>query len=268
VSALAVPVLGAVLMTGVAGCSEAPSSPHPNGTDPAASTSPAATVIDVESDVGAERTDAYRELTLRAVLQVESLWGQGSVARPVRLVLPGNAAAFADATGVKDPAEVPAAVVGSGVAARLVVHPDAWDRLSPEGRLAVLTHEVTHLAQQGDGPVPWWLGEGLAEYTAHRASALPVAEVAASALDGVRAGRLPATWPAPDAAEDRWNGYAMAWLACRYLADTHSERSLVELYRAVSGGQDVAVAIPEVLGVPEEEALAGWRRWLTELAAD
>jgi hypothetical protein len=223
-------------------------------------------VVRIEGDADPRRAEAYRQLTVEAVRRAGQLWGRGSVPVPVRLVLPRDAAGFAAATGLAATDDVPAAVVGQGSSARLVVHPDAWDRLTPEGRLAVLTHEVTHLVMQGDGPVPWWLGEGLAEYTAHRARPGPVVEITGSALDGVREGQLPEAWPEPAAEGDRWGSYAMAWLACRYLAQTYSERSLVELYRAVADGLPVEEAVVRVLGVPEAEVIAGWRAWLTSVA--
>jgi hypothetical protein len=230
-------------------------------------TTPPGHVVRVEGDADPERAEDYRELTVEAVRRAGQLWGRGSVPVPVRLVLPADADGFAAVTGLDPGADVPAAVVGQGDEARLVVHPGAWERLTPEGHLAVLTHEVTHLVMQGDGPVPWWLGEGLAEYTAHRAGGRPIREIAGSALDGVRAGQLPETWPVPPGEGDRWGSYAMAWLACRYLAQTYSERSLVELYRVVAGGRPVEEAIPRVLGVSEAEVLTGWRAWLTSVAA-
>lgn len=226
--------------------------------------------VRVEGEVGPERAEAYRQLTVQAVRRTEQLWGPGSVPVPVRLVLPADADAFGEVTGLDSAADVPAAVVGRGDGARLVVHPGAWERLTPEGRLSVLTHEVTHLVMQGDGPVPWWLGEGLAEYTAHRGGGSTVRELAGTALDLVRAGRVPQDWPErpPGGPGDRWGSYAMAWLACHHLAETYSERGLLDLYRAVAGGEPVGEAAVRVLGVSEDEALATWRAWLVEVAGD
>lgn len=252
-----------VLALGAGGCAGQPAVELPVTSGPVPTAVPA---VQVDSEVDQTRTRGYQELVERAVVDVEQLWGTGSVARPVRLVLPGSDAAFAAATGLTEgTAEVPAAVVGTGGAARVVVHPDAWDRLSEPGRRAVLTHEVAHLAMDSHGPVPAWLAEGMAEFTAHRGSRLPVATIAGSALDPVRAGELPQGWPEPGAGE-RWHGYAMAWLACHYLAEQHSPAQLMDLYLAVAGGTAVADAIPDTLGISEEQALAGWRDWLVELA--
>ncbi len=226
----------------------------------------------VESRVGPARTSAYEEMAVLALAEVEGLWGSGAVARPVRLVLPADGAAFAGLTGhAEDESEVPASTVGSGPRARVVIHPDAWDRLSPAGRQAVLTHEVTHLAMQGDGPVPGWFGEGLAEYTAHRRSTLSPQETAGSALDAVRQGSLPTGWPgavpATGGTGGQWQGYATAWLACLYIAREYSEDDLVTLYRTVQDGRSWEQAVPAVLGVSDEELLTGWQHWLTDLVA-
>lgn len=213
-----------------------------------------------------ERVEAYEQMVVTALEQTEALWGRGSVERPVRVVLPGTAEEFAALTGGATGSQnAPAVTVGSLGEAHVVVHPDSWHRLSPEGRQAVLTHEVTHLSQQGDGPVPAWLGEGLAEYTAHRDSSLSPAAIAGSALDGVRDGELPTAWPQPGSSAS-WDGYALSWLACLYLADEWSEDQLVEFYRAVEAGAPLDDAFPAVFGVSESEALAGWADWLTSIA--
>lgn len=220
--------------------------------------------VEVRGSADTERIEAYEAMTLTALAQVEDLWGQDSVARPVEVVLPATTAEFEELTGNSGSA-VPATTVGSMEQAHVVVHPDSWGLLTPEGRQAVLTHEVTHLSQQGDGPVPAWLGEGLAEYTAHRHSQTPPATIAGSALEDVHAGALPTAWPDPAGSAEAWDGYALAWLACLYIAQTWSEEALVELYDSVSGGTAVSEAFPAVLDVTEAEALAGWGPWLREL---
>lgn len=230
---------------------------------------------DVSGSVPSERIESYEAMAVTALGQVEDLWGADSVARPVEVVLPASGAEFEALTGVSG-AGVPAATVGSLQDARVVVHPDSWGLLTPEGRQAVLTHEVTHLAQQGDGPVPAWLGEGLAEYTAHRDSGLPPATISGTALDGVRSGVLPSTWPDPTSPSTdatgstgtgtAWGGYALSWLACLYIAETWSESALLELYETVAAGTDLSEAVPEVLNVSEAELHTGWTQWLAELA--
>lgn len=230
------------------------------------------TGVQVRGTAPAERVEAYEAMAVVAVGQVRDLWGAEAVSSPVEVVLPGSDAEFATLTGGAPASqEAPAVTVGSLEAAHIVIHPDSWVRLTPQGRQAVLTHEVTHLSMQGDGGVPAWLGEGLAEYTAHRTSALAPGDIAGSALQGVRAGAVPADWPALSSTDrgpvagDAWAGYALSWLACLYLAQTYSEEQLVEFYQEVSAGTPVSTALPDVFGVSEADALAGWGHWLTTL---
>lgn len=236
--------------------------------------------VEVSGSAPDQRVQAYDDMAAVALQQVEDLWGEGSVSRPVEVLLPGTAAEFAELTGgAAASQQAPAVTVGSLAEAHIVVHPDSWDRLTPEGRQAVLTHEVTHLSQQGDGPVPPWLGEGLAEFTAHRGSTLPPTAIAGSALDGVRAGHLPTDWPdlsspGPDSpgqtgtgasTDSAWGGYALSWLACVYIAEEWSTQDLLDLYAAVSAGTALPDAVPQVLGISEEQAIAGWGAWLRDL---
>lgn len=278
-------LLALVVVLWVGGCSTAPSpqadgvasgpvvTPPPDGV----TSGPVAPErVAVTGSASSEQVEAYAVMAQTALDRVEDLWGQGTVRWQVRVLLPATAADFADLTGGAPGSEAaPAVTVGSLEEAHIVVHPDAWDRLTPQGRQAVLTHEVTHLAQQGHGPVPSWLGEGLAELTAHRQSPLPPTAIAGSALDDVRAGQLPSTWPdpaprttdprEPTGADTAWGGYALSWLACLFVAQTWSEEALLELYAAVAGGAALHDAFPAVLGVSEAEALVGWRDWLREL---
>lgn len=216
----------------------------------------------ISGGAGQERIDAYHVMSSAALARVEDLWGPGSVRWSVRVVLPATGAEFDRLTGSDPGADVPATTVGALRDAHIVVHPDSWDRLTPEGRQAVLTHEVTHLRQQGDGPVPTWLGEGLAEYTAHRGSDVPPSAVAGSALDGVRAGRLPTAWPDPTETSGDWGSYALSWLACLYVAETWSEDALLDLYQTVADGTPLSQAFPLVMDTTEDAALAGWTGWL------
>lgn len=224
--------------------------------------------VALESPAGPHAHD-WLDLVGPAVAQVTGLWGTGAIAAPLRLAAPADPAAFARRTGhADDEVEVPAVTVGSGTAAVIVVHPHAWDRLTPQGRLAVLTHEVTHLAMQGDGPVPWWLGEGLAEFTAYHHSDPEPRAVAGSALDGVRAGRLPTTWPHPvnEPETGRWTPYALSWLACLFIAREWTPQHLLQLYRVATGGRPMDAVMRDALGTSEPLVLAGWIAWLPGIA--
>lgn len=286
-------LLALIPLLGVGGCSVAtPRAPAEasvsTGAADAGQSADLTERVEVSGSAGPERIAAYQAMTVTALEQVEDLWGQGAVRWSVRVELPATAAEFEELTGAAPGAQVPATTVGSMGQAHIVVHPDSWDLLTPQGRQAVLTHEVTHLSQQGDGSVPRWLGEGLAEYTAHRDSDLPPATIAGSALEDVRAGSVPTTWPDPTTrsrgtdpatrsrgtdpttrprgTDPAWRDYALSWLACRYIAETWSEEALLELSAAVAGGLTVKEAMPEVLGTTETNALAGWGVWLREIA--
>lgn len=259
-----------------------------------AATAPGPGEVEVSGSAPPARLTAYEDLGEVSVAAVQDLWGQDALAWPVRVELPASSAQFDELTGINSAqTAVPASTVGSLKGAHIVVHPDSWSRLTAEGRQAVLTHEVTHLAQQGDGPVPAWLGEGIAEYTAHRGSTLPPAQIAGSALDGVRDGKVPSAWPDPAGADtstsrgtsagattgsgvttgatntatNTWGGYALSWLACLYIADTWGEAALLELYDQIATGTPVPDAIESVLGVTQEQALSGWGQWLRDVAA-
>lgn len=259
--------LALAVLLALGGC--APDSSDPAlGPDPvpvpsSGELSTAAPEVVVSGGADAAVMAAHREAAVQALAAVEEWWGQGSVPRPLRVELPADAEAFVRSTGVSDTG-VPALVLGEGLARRVVVHPEAAGRLTPEGLLAVMTHEVSHLAMDA-GQAPWWLVEGMAEHTAHRHGRLDPIQIAGTGLAQVRAGQLPQDWPAPDPG-DRWRGYTLAWLACLYLAQTYSEDDLMALFTAAADGRPLEAVFPEVLGVQEGEALAGYRRWLQELA--
>lgn len=269
-------VLAALLGGGVAGCTAS----APSGSAPAASPSvispgvsdpppdpsaahPSGDLV-LTSGLPPDRTDTIAATARRALADVESWWGAGSVPRPLLLQLPADAAQFQEVTGVRS-AEVPAVVMGTGDERRVVLHPDAVPRLTDAGLQAVLTHEVSHLAMDA-GQAPWWLVEGMAEYTAHRASALDPVVIAGTGLDGVRSGVLPTEWPTP-VPEDRWQGYTLAWLACHHLAQRHSERALMSTFTRIAAGEEPDVVFRDEFGVSQDEALEGYRQWLVELVS-
>lgn len=223
--------------------------------------------VAVTGGVAAERATAYRDLVLEAIPSVEDLWGEGAVTLPVHLDLPSTTAAWAVATG-HSPEErgYAASTVRSDSAtpaARIVIHPDAWDGLSPAGRRAVVTHEVAHLAMGPGTAAPWWLEEGLAEYSAHRSSAMSIADVAGSALP--RAVQDPGqSWPEPSTEGDAWQGYARAWLACLFIAQRHSEAALLEIFDAAAAGQPTSDVMQDVLNEGSEDLYRAWLDWLQD----
>lgn len=239
-------VLAAVIAPAVAACG--------NGAD-----------VVVTGGVSAERASAYRDLVLEAIPAVEDLWGDGAVPRTVHLDLPSTTAAWAAATGhPPDQRGYAASTVraeDSRTGATIVIHPDAWDGLNPVGRQAVVTHEVTHLGMGPGRSAPWWLEEGLAEYTAHRRSPMPIVDVAGSALS--KAARDPGeSWPEPTIDGDAWQGYARAWLACVFIAQRHTEADLLAMFDAASAGLSTSSAVQDVLGESSDDLYRAWIEWL------
>ncbi|MGB5934734.1 MAG: hypothetical protein WBG76_02565 [Ornithinimicrobium sp.] len=219
----------------------------------------------VTGGVSAERATAYRSLAQHGIAAVEDLWGTGSVPAPIQLDLPANAAAWAAATGRQQGSggEYAASTVWQDSIGRIVVNPATWGALTPEGRVAVMTHEVTHLAMGRAPDVPWWITEGMAEYTAHRASELSLREVAGSALVSLAA-EPPGDWPTPSGAADPWQDYAPAWLACVYLARTYDESSLLDLHSDLVNAVGVDKAMQRRCGSNSAQVHQDWLRWLAE----
>src|SRR5699024_3693496 len=107
------------------------------GSEAGATTGRAAVLVRAVGELPPGRAAAYEELAAEALRRVEALWGEHSVHRPVRVLLPADAAGFAELTGhAVGERAVPASTVGTGPGARVVVHPQAWGRLTPEGRQA------------------------------------------------------------------------------------------------------------------------------------
>lgn len=213
--------------------------------------------------MSAERASAYRTAAQRGITRVEDLWGHGSVPTPVHLDLPANAAAWALATRRDDDRQTySASTVWEGPQGRIVVHPATWGAVSPEGRQAVVTHEITHLAMGPNRQVPWWVSEGLAEFTALRKSELSLAAIVGSAWWSLTSSP-PSQWPQPSNSADPWMDYAPAWLACVYLARTYGETPLLDLHTALAGGAALDAAMTSVFGQGESRVQRDWSRWLT-----
>ncbi|MGP3930803.1 hypothetical protein [Nonomuraea sp. KM88] len=189
--------------------------------------------------------------------------------RPVRpvVIVPGSAQDAARLAGVER-LDGLAAVADGG---RVIVVPESFGRLTSTGKDVVLTHELTHVAA-GTGGLPVWLYEGFADYVAYRDAGLPVRTAAAELAAEVRAERVPAALPGPEAfavgGPDLGRlalAYQEAWLACRFLARRFGERSLVRLYRdAQAAGVDEALA---ALGLSVATLTARWRAYVREQLA-
>ncbi|MFF5257393.1 hypothetical protein ACFY4C_00500 [Actinomadura viridis] len=155
---------------------------------------------------------------------------------------------------------------GTG-ADRIVIAPDAFERLNTLGRDVVLTHELAHVATGGarDGRTPLWLIEGFADYVGYRGRKVSAKSAARELHRDVAAGRIPAALPdraAFDAGADGLaQSYQAAWLACRMIAERYGETALIRLYRT-AGRMPESAALHEVLGVRADRFTAAWRDYL------
>ncbi|WP_084956891.1 hypothetical protein [Thermoactinospora rubra] len=200
---------------------------------------------------GLPRADLVRHARTAAA-RVEAVLGRA--VEPV-VVVPGSAAEAARLAGAGS-VDGMAALAHAG---RVIVVPEAFSLLTAVGRDVVLTHELTHVVA-GTAGVPVWLREGFADYVAYRDAGLPVATAAAELAGEVRAGRLPAALPGPEAfapgSRRLAQAYQEAWLACRLIAARFGEDRLVRLYRdAVEGA--AAPALPAAF-------TAWWRRYVLQ----
>jgi len=217
----------------------------------------------VTGQVDRVRAGAYRDMVISGVEQVRDLWGRDRVVLPIRLHLPRSAAQWSQATGhpVVERGYAGTTVRRPGQEPVVVIHPDAWDALTPQGRAAVVTHEITHLAMGSSGSAPWWLAEGLAEYTAHRASDADPARIAGSALPRLLADP-PSGWPQAAASTSAWQGYASAWLACVFLAGEVGEQALLEAHTRTHAGSSWQDVCRASLGRPASQLHRQWITWL------
>lgn len=167
---------------------------------------------------------------------------------------------------------------------RVYINPQAFARLTRDGRRVVLTHELTHVTVRGTTtrPVPIWLSEGFADYVGFTGLSLGPRTVAADLLTWVRAGTGPARLPVEGDFDPAQGviapSYNAAWLAVTRMAQVHGQAKVVAFYRAVAG--ELAVppttakdptavakqAFATVLGTTEEAFTADWLAYLKQLA--
>jgi hypothetical protein len=121
--------------------------------------------------------------------------------------------------------------------------------------------------------VPLWLAEGFADYVAFTAVPVQDESAAKELFKSIRAGKVPAALPGPDAfaatAADLSQAYESAWLANRLIAEREGQDKLVKFYRAVHTSKSatgLADAFRTVLGMTEAEFVAEWQKYLKRLA--
>jgi hypothetical protein len=224
-------------------------------------------------------TAAWSSRVRAAVAEVRRRVTAGSAmgwAGAVVVEVPATRSDFEAVLGSSDGryASIAAVTVAEGPAAaavRIVVNPEVTRRLAPTGVAIVLLHEVVHVAtRSAESPAPSWVVEGLADYVALRAYPSAGAGAAEPLLRQVRTDGAPTRLPADDrfraGAADLAAGYAEAWLACRYIAETYSPSGLQRLYTALDRGVGLDQATQDELGTSTAALTVGWRRYLVRLA--
>lgn len=311
-------VLGATALALLAGCDRTPSLPTPSvsvttptapetatpapqasstlaasppaGAEPATPLPGARTVRGRASTVTGTVDDrtltAYAAMADRAVAEVTKRWKR-PWSEQVTVIAPKDATAFREQVGRADDLSQVAAITdgplgadGRATGDRIVLNPDAFARLTPEGRQFVLTHESTHVAVRGSlaGAAPLWLVEGYADHVGYAASDRRRADLAAPLLDRVAAGtgptRLPTQGDLDPAQGEIAPSYLAAWLAVDLVARRHGEARLQQFYEAstVTGSPAAADAATdrafvEVLGTTRAAFTRAWVSELNQLAA-
>jgi hypothetical protein len=158
---------------------------------------------------------------------------------------------------------------------RVVLSPDAAEKLSAPALRIVLRHEMTHIATRSytvDGS-PMWLLEGFADYVGHRDSGIPLGraapELASLMLTSGPPGTLPADEDFRATGDDLALAYQRSYSLALFVADRLGEPRLVQLYRRLAGegragGDRIDAALREVIGLDREELLSAWQEYLRE----
>lgn len=146
-----------------------------------------------------------------------------------------------------------AAVAGESYGRSVALHQAAWDRLTPQGRQVVLTHELVHVATNDftTAGTPGWLVEGYAEAVALRGSRLPDQVLLRELASDGAPTALPSDLGGEPAA------YEASWLALDLLLRTYGGPAVLQLYRD-AGTRPLPDALA-ALGLSVPELTAAWR---------
>ena len=185
-----------------------------------------------------------------AAARVDAVWGRGWP-RTAVVFIPMDTKAMASLLGRSSAAgldQLAAVTTGESVGGamrtsgdRIVLNPAGFAGLTPTGRSAVLTHELTHVATRATSRItpPRWVDEGFADYVAYLGTSLRPRDLAADVLSSPAALRVLHDLPA-DQQFDPTTGrvgpaYAEAWLAMRFVAQQGGSAGVVDFYRVATG---------------------------------
>ena len=147
---------------------------------------------------------------------------------------------------------------------------------------SILTHEYTHLVLQevaSGRSLPSWLNEGLARHTEYglglegvRPNAVKL--VLYRSADSAKAAAISGTLPSLLSLESQidWNAqsdddrinlqYSEAYMAIRYMAETHGSSAPIDVVRAMGRGSVLAAGILEVTGQQYRDFRDSFLEWL------
>lgn len=161
---------------------------------------------------------------------------------------------------------------GSATGQRVLLNPDTLGQLGPTATLALMTHEISHLAARTvtRDSTPTWLVEGFADFVGFGAVNAKPRQVAAGLGVQIRAGATPVDLPsnAQFAAQSAGLNavYAQAWLAARLIAQRIGVVSFVAMYRTVATSADPAATLVEQLksrlGLGRADFVTAWIAYL------
>lgn len=221
----------------------------------------------------------------RAVAQVDRAWPRSW---PHRVVVesPSSLRDMAQLLDAKPSTYEGIAAVTTGEAGeqtdapadRIVVNPEAYDVLSPEGQQVVVTHETVHVASRTHTgrATPLWLSEGLADWVAYGATDRKPTEAAAELVRAKEEDELPRELPTDRDfrfgrdAESLGRAYESGWLACRLIADEWGDDELIGLYLQIGSSQKrqgaaVEEALRSELGLSPGEFTERWRSYVRKV---
>lgn len=189
--------------------------------------------VTVAGPVPKARLQAVGSYAAQAISQVRQVWGSTVLRGAVVIEVPKDEAGFRALGGSADNgAEIAATTTKDD---RVVLAPRLFTDVTDQGRIAVLTHELTHVAlhQATLTGVERWVIEGSAEYTAYRTSGLSLAQLAPDIATAARSGHGP-TGPPSDAefARDPAAAYQSAYVWCVFLVDRFGQRKFTTFVRA------------------------------------
>jgi hypothetical protein len=217
-----------------------------------------------------------------SIPRVTAVWGPHWAQRVV-IIFPSSQREMALLTGDTGDLNQIAAVTSAEVSGapgrprpkgdRVTINPRTWSQVGPGFAVVVLTHELTHVASESDtgSQTPRWLIEGFADYVGFHDTHLEASSIAAELARAVHAGQLPKQLPSnadfDGSSPVLSQAYQMGWLACRYIARTYGQPTLVRFYRAVGTSRHgttraVGDALHRLLGLTLSQFTARWRHYV------